>query len=284
MSTTLQGLHLTHRHVVHPTDFSPWGEPAFRHAVKLALLARSHLTLLHIDPDATATDFADFPRVRPLLARWGLLPEDSPTERVQELGLYVQKIRAAAPQPAQAIVHHVAAHPADMVVLASHRREAISRWLRRSVAEPIARGAHTPTLFVPGDQEGFVSAADGALRLRRVLLPAARADTAQVAADTIDRLGTLLACERLVIHLLHVDDLHVSPAIRPPDHPGWTWEATRSRGDVVEAILALSTELQPDLIVMATEGHTSWADVWHGSTTEQVLRQALCPVLALPVS
>ncbi|GKS57580.1 universal stress protein [Nitrospira sp.] len=283
MSSTAHGFHLTHRHVVHPTDFSDWSQSAFHHAVKLALVCRSHLTLLHIDPKATATDFEDFPRVRPLLSRWGLLPEDSPKEKVQDLGLYVRKVRGAASRPAQAIVHHVTSNPADLIVLACHRREGIARWLHRSVGEPIARAAHTPALFVPAEQEGFISASDGSLRLRRILLPAARTDTTQVAADTIDRLGRLLGCASLDIHLIHVDDIHLSPAIQPPDYPGWTWQATRSRGNVLETILDLSTELKPDLIVMATEGHTSWADMIHGSTTEQVLRQGPCPVLALPV-
>ena len=37
-----------------------------------------------------------------------------------------------------------------------------------------------------------------------------------------------------------------------------------------------------DLIVMATEGHQGFLDAIRGSTTERVLRQAPCPVLAVP--
>ncbi len=284
MNKAFHGLHLTHRHIVHPSDFSPWGHPAFRHALKLSLLSRAHFTLLHIDPDTTATGFEEFPRIRPLLSQWGLLPLDSPKERVEELGVYVRKVRAAAPNEALAIVQHLSTHPADLAVLASHRREGLTRWLHRSVAEPVARGIHIPTLFVPGDHEGFVAEADGAIRLRRILLPAARSDTTQVAADSIATLGALLECDRLDIHLLHVDDDHVTPTFRPQEHTGWSWQATRLRGEVIDTILNTCADLTPDLLVMTTEGHVSLADTLRGSTTEQVLRQAPCPVLVLPTN
>lgn len=284
MNKPAYGLHLTHRHIVHPSDFSSWGRHAFRHALKLSLLVRAHFTLLHIDTDTTATGFEEFPRIRPLLTQWGLLPSDSPKERVEELGLYVRKIRAVATNEALAIVQHLSTHPADLVVLASHRREGLTRWLHRSVAEPVARGIHIPTLFVPGDQEGFVAEADGAIHLRRILLPAARSDTTQLAAEAIATLGTVLECDQLDIHLLHVDDDHATPTFRPPDHAGWSWQATRLRGDVTQTILSTAEELKPDLLVMTTEGHVSLVDTLRGSTTEQVLRQASCPVLVLPTA
>lgn len=283
MNTATQGFHLTHRHIVHPTDFTPSSQGAFHHALKLALLTQAHFSLLHIDPAETATGFDDFPRVRPVLERWGLLPPGTPKERVQELGLYVRKIRAAASKPAQAIVQHVTTHPADLIVLAFHRRDGMSRWFHRPVAEPVVRDVSTPVLFVPEDCEGFVADADGRIRLRSILLPAARTDSTQVAAETIAKLGTLLECDQLDIHVMHVDNTHHTPAFHPVDRPGWNWQATRLGGEVVPSILGTAAEVHADLIVMATEGHQSWSDALLGSTTEQVLRQAQCPLLALPI-
>ncbi len=258
------------------------GEAALRHALMLALRARSHFTLLHIDAEETKDGFDDFPHIRPLLAQWGLLSADSPTERVQELGLFVKKVRAASGNPAQAVVQHLSTHPADLVVLATHRRGALNRWLHRPVAEPIARGVRAATLFLPEDCQGFVREADGQVALRRILLPVSQSDTAQLAADAAAELGTLLACQALEIHVVHVDDTHLTPAFRPPERPGWSWQATRTRGDVVPAILSAVRDVQADLIVMTTEGHTTWEDTFLGSTTEQVLRHATCPLFAIP--
>jgi nucleotide-binding universal stress UspA family protein len=50
-------------------------------------------------------------------------------------------------------------------------------------------------------------------------------------------------------------------------------------GPVIESILQAARGA--DLIVMPTAGHRGFLDALRGSTTEQVLRQAPCPVLAV---
>jgi hypothetical protein len=63
--------------VLHPSDFSEASEVACAHALKMALIARSRLTLFHVFPDMTA-EWRDFPGMRQTLERWGLLPAGSP--------------------------------------------------------------------------------------------------------------------------------------------------------------------------------------------------------------
>jgi nucleotide-binding universal stress UspA family protein len=53
-------------------------------------------------------------------------------------------------------------------------------------------------------------------------------------------------------------------------------------GPVVETILEVAEKIRPDLIVMATAGHNGLFDDLRGSTTERVLRDAPCPLLAIP--
>lgn len=52
-------------------------------------------------------------------------------------------------------------------------------------------------------------------------------------------------------------------------------------GDAREQVLAAAREVQADLIVMGTHGHTGLAHVLLGSTTERVVRLAECPVLTV---
>jgi nucleotide-binding universal stress UspA family protein len=52
---------------------------------------------------------------------------------------------------------------------------------------------------------------------------------------------------------------------------------------VVDTIIALAEEQNADLIVMATAGHNGILDALRGSVTEQVLRRAPFPLLAVPV-
>lgn len=71
---------LPFRRIFHPTDFSAADRAAFAHAVKLTCLVQGELTMMHVDPTIERKDFEDFPRIRPLLARWGVLPEGSAKE------------------------------------------------------------------------------------------------------------------------------------------------------------------------------------------------------------
>jgi hypothetical protein len=67
--------------ILHASDFSAASEVAFAHALKAALIAKSQLTIMHVFPNMT-TEWTDFPGVRETLARWGLLPPDSPRSAV----------------------------------------------------------------------------------------------------------------------------------------------------------------------------------------------------------
>jgi nucleotide-binding universal stress UspA family protein len=52
-------------------------------------------------------------------------------------------------------------------------------------------------------------------------------------------------------------------------------------GPVVETILRVSREQGMDMIVMPTAGRQGFLDALRGTTTEQVLRQAPCPLLTV---
>jgi nucleotide-binding universal stress UspA family protein len=53
-------------------------------------------------------------------------------------------------------------------------------------------------------------------------------------------------------------------------------------GDVVTEIIAAANRLNADMIVMPTAGAKGFFEMFRGSTTQQVLRRAPCPVLAVP--
>jgi nucleotide-binding universal stress UspA family protein len=53
---------------------------------------------------------------------------------------------------------------------------------------------------------------------------------------------------------------------------------------VVATIIDAEADWQADLIGMPTMGHHGFLDALRGNTTERLLRQAPCPVLAVPVA
>jgi nucleotide-binding universal stress UspA family protein len=218
--------------VLHPTDFSPASDRAFAHALAIAVIRQTELTILHVDPSAESdVEWSRFPPVRKYLERWGLLEPGSARSAIfDELSVRVTKVAVRGRQAVLETAGFVDGDPPDLIVLATEGREGPSRWFNRSDAEAMARWTKTMTLFVPADaNRGLVSLDSGNLTLKNILVP----------VDTV------------------------------PDC-------------TAAAILAAAESHAADLIVMATAGHDGVLDALRGSTTEQVLRRASCPLLAVP--
>jgi len=265
--------------VLHPTDFSEGSRAAFHHALKAALLAKSKLTLLHVS-QGTAWEWTDFPGVRETLERWELLPRGSPRSAVPQLGIDVRKAVAEKSDPVKGVVRYLREHPADLIVLATHQHEGRARWLQQSVAEPVSRRAGQMTLFIPGDNAGFVSAQDGSVSLENILIPVAATPGPQPAVEAAARLASRLNCPRGTFTLLHVGE---TDAVQCPELPGWEWKKVTRTGDVIQAIVDTATKTAADLIVMATDGRNGFLDALRGSHSERVLRHATAPLLTVPV-
>lgn len=273
---------LPFRQIFHPTDFSAMDSAAFAHALKLTCLVQGELTMMHVDPTIGSKDFEDFPRIRPLLARWGVLPEGSAKEDVAKLGVQIKRVRAVADDATGALLQQLTARPTDLLVLSTHQREGLARLTHHAVAEPLARGTHSRALFFPAGVEGFISAETGRTNLTRVLIPIANKPHPQPAIDLAADLASLLESENVLFQLVHLGKEEDPPKFIKPERPGWSWDTLIAKGDPVEWILAAGAEFDVDLIVMMTEGHTSLFDLLRGSTTERVVRGARCPLLAIP--
>ena len=274
---------LPFQRILHPSDFSEDSHTGLVHAVKLAVAAHGELSIMHIDPDVPRKDFEDFPQVRPLLERWGLLPHGSPREKVADLGIAIKKTRTVAKNRTEGILQYLAKHPADLLVMATNQHEGLARWQHESVAEPVARGSQMATLFVPTQVEGFVAKDSGQPKLRRVLVPVSAEYSPQLAIDTTAQLASALGCDNLTVIVVQVGDDHTLHSLHYPIKTGWLWHTMACQGNVVEVILAMGKDFDVDLIVMTTSKQQTLLDLMRGSTTERVLRGARCPLLALPV-
>lgn len=258
------------KHVFHPTDLSPEDHGAFVHAVKLAHAVGGSLTLFHVEEEDERSDH--FPHVRDLIQHWKTSPHGE---------LNVKKVKHAEDSPVLAIAEYLERHGTDLIVLSSHQKHGLARFVEGEVAQPVARMTHELTLFVPVSYPGFVNSRSGEVVLRQILVPV---DTTPPPARVVELLPKLLmqlGLKECVITFLHVGE-HLAP-VEAPGFSGWRTDFRVKQGPVVETILKTAHELQAGLIVMATEGRHGFLDALRGSTTEQVLRRAECPVLAVPV-
>lgn len=269
--------------IFHPSDFSETSEVAFVHALKVALVARATLHMLHVDSSADS-DWCDFPGVRTTLERWGLIPEGSPRSAVIGLGIDVEKVIAASDRPVRACLRFLERHPADLIVLAVRRHEGRVRWLEKRIGAPIAREAAVMTLFIPQGVQGFVSSENGGVSLTRILIAAAEKPRAQAAVDAVLRLIRNLGLPSGEVTVLHVGDPAEGPPVVSPSgsNQGWTWRRLTKPGEPAEVIVQTADELSAGLIAMTTAGSLGFLDALRARTTERVLSRSLCPVLSLP--
>ncbi|MBI5910885.1 MAG: universal stress protein [Betaproteobacteria bacterium] len=270
------------RSIVHPTDFSDTSAHAFAHALKITIRTKATLTILHVAAGRQIDNWADFPPVRETMANWGLTEGKEPAVAItSRLGIKVSKVEMEPQSPLDGILHFLHKHPTDLIVLATEGRQGAARWLHGSVAEKLARHAEAPTLFVPAHARGFVDQARGEVHLKRVLIPIDREPKPAAAIGIIMGFAHTVAGIDISERLLHVG--RDPPHVQHHAKPHIPVPVAIRHGDVVESIIDAANEWQPDLIGMPTAGHHGFLDALRGSTTERVLRQAPCPLLAVPV-
>ena len=274
--------------VLHPTDleFSQVSERAFAHALAIALLGETEFTILHVGPEHEVdVEWNHYPSVRQTLERWGLLEAESPQSAVfDKFRVKVRKMALRSGNPVHATTDFLDHEPTDLIVLATEGREGPTRWFNRSHAEAIARWSRTMTLFVPADSErDLVSMEDGKKTLRNILVPVDWNPDCTAAVEFARRTAEVLGDGDVLITLLHIGDSQpVIPMLK--EGADWNWQVEQRQGDPVAEILSAADKYAADLIVMATAGHEGVLDVLRGSTTEQVLRKAPCPLLAVPAN
>jgi len=268
--------------VLHPTDLSESSLVAFHHALKAAMEAKAQLTLLHVSRDKDLK-WSDFPGVRETLERWGVLPPGSLKSAVAELGIDARKIVANEAEPVDAVINYLEDHPTDLIVLSTSQRDGRIPWLGKSVASPVTRKSGEMTLLIPGDVEGFVSAKDGSVNLKRVLIPIARTPRPDPALKAASRFVQKFNATEGTFIVIHVGTSNTMPAVRFPEIDGWTWQKELRSGEVIDGIVQAAKDFDADLIIMATDGRNGFMDGLRGSHSERILRYGVAPLLTIPV-
>jgi universal stress protein A len=137
------------RRILHPTDFSPASRPALARAVALAKASRGRLTVLHVVSRAV-------PYVRELHLREQLRAaiRDEAQRRLDALLSKAKEARVSAEgvlvegEPHREIVRVATSRHADVIVMGTHGRTGLSRFLMGSVATRVLREAPCPVLTV----------------------------------------------------------------------------------------------------------------------------------------
>jgi len=270
-----------HGRIVHPSDGTESSLPAFQHAIRLSLSARSRLDILNVVPREGEPVRARFPAVRDVLENWKLLPEDSPRSEVAKLGVKIRKIQMRNSDPSKAILYYLREHSADLTILGTRQRTGLQRFRQQRVSEPISQGTTGPALFVPHSGRRFVEA-DGRVNLSQVVIAVDNEPDPAPCAGVVAELINLLKVEKVRVLLVHVGPKGSAPLLDHHRIPGAEIDYMTLDGDPVSEILKVCDATGAQLLGLTTAGPDGFLESIFGSTTENLIRRSPCPVLTVP--
>ncbi len=195
----------------------------------------------------------------------------------------ISKVEVEIRDPVAASMQYIERNAVDMIVLATDGKGGLSRLIRASRAEQLARESRLLTLFVPEGGRSFVSSETGEVTLRRIVVPVDSATDPRPAMLEAVRTAKLLDDPTIEITLLHVGDGEESSVREVAELPFCQWNVLQRQGDPVQQILSVSEEIAADAIYMSTTWSKAGFGRTEGGVIERVLSLASCPVEAIPV-
>ena len=292
------------RRILCPVDLSSASRHALEHAVALARWYESTLVVFHVfSPQALpiATEFGGYVPAPPQLN------ED---EVLEEVRRFTQPVAGSAPveivvrdgPPVYEIIAQAAQMPADLLVMGTHGRGGFERLFLGSVTEKVLRKVACPTLTVPPNE----TVPTDAVTFRMILCPVDFSPPSTRALEYALSLAREADARLMVLHVLesYVDAVKLSEvsqftvpefeqhrkddalerlrALIPADAREWcTPEEVVITGKPHREIVRVASDAGADLIVMGVHGRGAVDLMVFGSTTNQLLREAKCPILTL---
>ena len=300
-----------------PLDGSPLAESVLPQVVELANLRKAEVVLVrvvlaHNLPGANPADA----QVRAVESAQGYLTKIEAGLAAQ--GLTVQDVVRYG-HAAEEILDHTRTNGIDLIAMSTHGRSGFRRWVLGSVAETVARHAPVPVLLLrarsltaspeevrahePRQAPRLDTAAP--VRIRHILCPVDLSpldrDVLQSAGAMAQRFGADLtvlhavydpwdvACshiphaplEQLRGEMIRFAEDTVQREVRRVLHGTPRTAVVVVAGPPFHQINRFARAHAVDLIVMGTKGLTGLDHFLMGSTAEQVVRTAPCPVLSI---
>jgi nucleotide-binding universal stress UspA family protein len=251
-----------------PIDFSPHSGAALRWAEFWQARTGAVVTVLHCRPFEAPPAFT-LEQVDDLAAQ----AVQSEVQVRDEVAAFVEAqvghavdwtIHVAEGDPVPAI-REVSAD-ADLIIMGTHGRHGLQRWMLGSVAEAMVHAATRPVLVVHGGQRPP--------RLARVQVAWHRASRDATALRAATEIAAGFGAE---VTAVHVREPHDAPDGTPADV-----RLIEREGKPAETLLSTAAELDADLLVLASSPKPFLDLTIVPPTIVQVLQFGAVPALVLP--
>lgn len=151
-----------YKRILIPLDGSAFAEQALGHAEQLAMPDSTEIRLLSVAPLLEDSTLAVVDLYPVYVYREYMVDQDQEMGRIRKeledyLGRMVQRLRAAGytaqcairfGQPAEEIIAYAEETNCDLIVMSTHGRSGLGRWVYGSIADKVLRGSLIPILLV----------------------------------------------------------------------------------------------------------------------------------------
>ena len=293
------------KNILCPIDLSDASVRPLAYAAAVARWYDARLTVLHVVPTFDPMQVlgslgAPVHIVRPM-PREQVLEELLAALGAAKVATPDATLAAEAGGTVATIVDRAVAMPADLLVMGTHGRSGFDRFLLGSVTEKVLRKAPCPILTVPHHAPAN---APVDVTFTRIVCPVDFSPSALLAFGFALDLARQAGGPVTVLHAIEwladeagayahfdvedyrrhlVENAHARLQALLTEQP----PATCAMEDVVvvgkayREILQTAASKEADLIVMGAQGHAGVGLTLFGSTTQQVVRAATCPVLTV---
>jgi nucleotide-binding universal stress UspA family protein len=276
------------KRILCPVDFSLVSPDVLAWAGLFGSKFGAHLDILHsswIEPPVYFTSAQTDELAASLKAQHRLVEQRlrELAEEVLEPGVSLDVISIEG-HATQAIQAQMEERRPDLVVMGSHGRSGVARFLLGSVAENIIRSATSPILVVrsrPGSERK--------LQLSKILCPVNFTEAARHSLDLCSGMASAFSAHLDVVHAVESpgEDLEASRRRLCSWIPGEvrsTCEVSEvvRQGDAAEQVIRLAREARSDLIVLGAQHRPFLEYTTLGTTTIRVMRHSDTSVLIVP--
>lgn len=289
--------------ILFATDFAESAQAAFGRALFLAERLEAELHLLHAvvlheyDPNNPQEHF---PASEEIFRNLFEIADSNMASLLKQRGreiLTLKEVKRRGVSASDVILSYAEEIDADLIVVGTHGRKGAARLFMGSVAEAVTRQASCPVLTVHADARSVKEES-----VKTILVPVDFSETSKLAIRYAEQLGHLYHAG---IELLHVTEEIPYPYFYLPTESDYLLDRmNRSRealaklasesftgdirhvtsvrsGRVATEILDHAREQDSGLLVIGTHGLGALERLVMGSTAEQVIREAPCPVFVV---
>lgn len=266
-----------------PVDFSELSDGALALAEQIAERSGGELAVLYADPFLPPPHFtsSQIEKIAQDLEESRGLASDELERHVAGLLTRGVRYRTSVIEnlPVPAIVDWARDNAPDLIVMGTHGRSGLNRFMLGSVTERVLRETPVPLLTVR-------SASTSPRSIRKILCPVNFTGSAQKALEHAAVLARLMQAELTVVHVSDGDAegedalSSLEGCIRPIENSPAIQRVTL-RGVPDETVLRYAEENGTDLIVLAATHRRFLDTTVLGSTTVHVIRHSAVPVLTV---